>query len=261
MLDDTRLGAHRALRPVRMLVSLVQWMTREVLASLTETGTAVARALPLLVGVVTFFFFTGEVWQTVGQADPLAYTLSALLFVGTSAAFLAGRGQLDLEALGRFDDDDALAAALEHTPYSGMGASVTTPATCPLTHGQERLVRLVATTARLVLASVVALSVLAFFLVLGVLTVSPQVIEVWAGAPPSTAFSVTLLERTYAVTAPLLKVAGFLAVFSGFYFAVVSMTDPTLRQGMRDTATDAVREACAARLVLLAEGGGRESHR
>jgi hypothetical protein len=38
----------------------------------------------------------------------------------------------------------------------------------------------------------------------------------------------------------------------------VSVVDPTMRQELHDTVTDTVREACAARLVLLRSvGGGR----
>ena len=49
----------------------------------------------------------------------------------------------------------------------------------------------------------------------------------------------------------LLRAALFAFEASGFYFAVVSATDPTLREGLRDNAEDDVRQACAARLVAL----------
>ena len=54
------------------------------------------------------------------------------------------------------------------------------------------------------------------------------------------------------------RVAGFLAVFAGFYYAVVSATDPAMRQGVRDTVTESIREACATRAALLAITAGGE---
>lgn len=43
--------------------------------------------------------------------------------------------------------------------------------------------------------------------------------------------------------------SGFLATFSGFYFGVFSVTDPTFRQGLTDDSSDGLREALAARLL------------
>lgn len=251
LLDGTHLGTDGPLRAVRALVSIVRWMTTALLESLVSTGPAMARTLPLLVGVVTFFFFTGEVWQSVGLLDAPAYTAAVLLFVAVGAAFLSNRTRLDLGALSRFESERELVEALDGTPQAGRGVDVPLPAECPLSTGQERTLRLVATVSRLVVASVVALSVLAFYLALGVITITPGTVATWTGADPTTLASVAVGERTYAVTLPLLRVAGFLAVFSGFYYAVVSVTDPTMRQGMSDTATETVREACAARLALL----------
>ncbi|MBD2757974.1 hypothetical protein IEE94_00395 [Yimella sp. cx-573] len=48
-----------------------------------------------------------------------------------------------------------------------------------------------------------------------------------------------------------LKVAGFLAIFSGFTFALVSASDARLREAVNDSAGDLVREASAVRLALL----------
>ena len=39
------------------------------------------RTLPLLLGVVTFIFFTGELWQSVGRLNSFGYVAVVLLFV------------------------------------------------------------------------------------------------------------------------------------------------------------------------------------
>ena len=251
LLDDTRLGGGGALRTVRTLVSVVTFVTRELWSGLVSTGPAMARTLPLLLGVVTFFFFTSEVWQSVGMLSGGAYAAAVLLFVLVSAAFLYTRNRLGLEELSRFEGADDLDAALAATPLHDAGSAVRVPATCPLTPGQTRVLRLVATVSRLMVASVVGAGVLLFFTVLGAIAVPMDVVAAWTTTDPSVLAELPTDRRSFAVTGPLLRVAGFLAVFSGFYYAVVSVVDPTMRQEMSDTVTETVREACAARLVVL----------
>lgn len=254
LLDGTRLGERGPLRIVRTLLSVTEFVTRELWSGLVSTGPAMARTLPLLVGVVTFFFFTAEVWQSVGTLESGAYAFAVLLFVAVSAAFLYTRNRLDLDALGRFETGAELAEALHATPLRGRADDVRLPAACPLTRGQSRNLRLVATVSRLVVASVVGGCVFLFFGALGTIAITTETVASWTQTEPTVILDLATTERTYAVTLPLLRVAGFLAVFSGFYYAVVSVVDPTMRQEMRDTVTETVREACAARLVLLREG-------
>ncbi len=125
------------------------------------------------------------------------------------------------------------------------------PVTCPLGRHHERNLRLVATLSRLVAAGMVGLGVFVVFLILGTLTVNAELVKIWAGADPDVLFQWSTGRRTYSVTWENIRVSGFLAVFSAFYFAIVSATDATLRQGLADTAADTVREACALRLALL----------
>ncbi|WP_377639065.1 hypothetical protein [Oryzobacter terrae] len=252
LLDDTRLGGGTATRAVRTVLSVVAFVTRELWGGLVSTGPAMARTLPLLLGVVTFFFFTSEVWQSVGMLSGGAYAAAVLLFVVVSAAFLASRKRLDVAALSRFESAADLEAALAGTPLQQGEPGVEVPATCPLSRGQSRTLRLVATVSRLVVTAVVGTSVLLFFTVLGTVAVPTEVVAAWTTVDPSVLAEIPTDRRTFAVTAPLLRVAGFLAAFSALYYAVVSVVDPTMRQEERDTVSETVRGACAARLVVLA---------
>ena len=84
------------------------------------------------------------------------------------------------------------------------------------------------------------------------MTVNVEVVKPWTQAPTiQPLWEWTTTRRTYALTWEHLRVAGFLAVFAGFYFSIVSATDAALQDGVRDTVEDEVRQACAARLVVL----------
>ena len=102
------------------------------------------------------------------------------------------------------------------------------------------------------LPALVALAVLAFFLVFAVATTNVDAVKTWSQSEPDVIFQWATSRHAYAFTWEQVRVSGFLAAFSGFYYAVVSATDPSLREGVQDTAEDTVREACAARLEALA---------
>jgi len=233
------------------MVSVATYLSREVTRSFLATSAALARTLPLLLGVVFFFFFTAEMWQSIGRLDSLAYTGVIVGFVVMSLLFLSSRDHLDVAALSTFATRDEIDAALEHGPFRG-GACTPTPARCPLDPVQERSLRLVAAMSRLVVAGVIALAVLAFFLVFAIATTNVEAIKTWSQADPDVIARWSTSRHAYAFTWEQVRVSGFLAAFSGFYYAVVSATDPSLREGVQDTAEDTVREACAARLEALA---------
>jgi hypothetical protein len=159
-----------------------------------STGPAMARTLPLLVGVVTFFF-TAEVWQSVGTLGGGAYALAVALFVAVSAAFLYTRNRLDLDDLGRFETGADLADALDATPLRGRADDVVAPAECPLTRGQSRVLRLVATISRLVVATVVGGCVFLFFGALGTVAVTTETAASWTGSEPAVILDLVTGER------------------------------------------------------------------
>lgn len=241
------------------VVSLFLFLGREVVAAIMAAGGSLSRSLPILLGVVTFFFFTGEMWQAVATLTLWPFLGLMALFVGLSLSFLSTRSSSRVPELARFETSEELDDALVGTPLEGHGQLVAAPVRTPLGLQQRLSLRLIATLSRLVVATIVGGSVFGFFVLLGVLTVNAPLVEVWTGVPATPLVEVASAARTYDITWELLRVAGFLAVFSAFYFAVVSATDPAMRQGVRDTVEETIRQACACRLVVLAgdEGGRR----
>lgn len=235
------------------LVALVSWLTSELLGSLGSAGVALARTVPLLLGVVTFFTFTTEIWQTAGRVTTVPYTATILLFVVVSGLFLSSRWQLDIDWLATFATQEELDAALHCFPGSARPSSF--PATCELSRRQSVNLRFVAALSKLVVASLVASLVFVFFLTFEFLAIDAAAVKSWVTTEPKLIFTWQVATHTFAMTWEHVKVAGFLAVFTGFYFSIVSVTDAGLREGLRDTAEDAVRDACAARLAVTSGAG------
>ena len=238
------------------IVSLTVWLLRELAETLSTTGAALARTLPLLLGVVTFFFLTAEVWQSIGLLHWFPYGLLVLLFTVLGGAFIARGRNLDIVGLATFNSQADLNSALRSCAFpedesDGHRLShLDYPIACPLGRRQRANLVAVAVLSRLVVAAVVAVVVGLFFVIFGFLTVNADVVKAWTLNPPREIVSLRVPTRTLMLSWEHLNVAGFLATFSGFYFTIVSATDPTLRSGLRDTAEDGVREACAARLLM-----------
>lgn len=234
------------------LVSLSALLARQLLGSLSSSGTALAA---LLLGVVFFFFLNPDVWVTIGRLPPTPYTTVIALLLLLAGAFLGSRAQLDIDALSRFESTDDWAQALVDTPLDGAvarhGLVLEEPTTCPLGRRQEMAVRLVAVISRLVLAAVIASAVFAFFVVLGYLAVDAETVKGWTRVDPTAVLQVTTSVRAYVLSQEHLRVAGFLATFAAFNYSLASATDDRLRHDAAGAATEMVRQACAARMVLL----------
>lgn len=231
--------------------SLSRLLWRELRHAVEHTSTALATTLPVMLGFVFFFFVNPGVWLVIANLDPWSYVALILLIVGLSGLFLGSRSQFDLTPLATFDTTEDVTDALRGTPLSDRADGIATPATCDLGVRQETNLRFVAVLARLVTATVLSLVVLAAFVVLGLIIINASVIETWTKAPPQVLFGFELGPTRHIVAVQHLRVAGFLAAFSGFQYALVSASDGRLRENARDTAKPIVRSACALRLALL----------
>jgi hypothetical protein len=99
---------------------------------------------------------------------------------------------------------------------------------------------------------VVTVVLFGFFVVLGLLTVTPEVIRSWTGRAGAEVVTFDLLGRQVPLTEELLKVSAFLAAFSGLYFSVVLVTDATYRQEFFDEVLADIRRTFAVRVAYLA---------
>jgi hypothetical protein len=69
-------------------------------------------------------------------------------------------------------------------------------------------------------------------------------------------FAITLFGERLELTEELLRVAGGLAAFSGFYFAIAMLTDSTYRDEFLQEVTAELRSVFAVRADYLRLRGG-----
>jgi hypothetical protein len=229
--------------------TLLRRALRHAVYDLRNSVRLLGRALPGMLFVTLFLFFTGELWQAMNRLGWERVALVVALFGLVTVLAAAARLR---DEIGRVEQDlspPRLAAASKGTPLARVPfdelADGPLRAT-PLSGREERNLLLVLATRQLVQAGVVGLALFAFFIVLGLLVVEPDTAEQWIGGPP--AYSVLVPGMPVA----MLRNATLFAAFGSMYFAVTSMSDADHRQQFFAPIIDEIERTLAVRAVYLA---------
>jgi hypothetical protein len=237
-----RSGAWRQLlSDLSGLVAIVGFALRWFAGALVRSRSALVSVLPLLLVAVVLSFFSTETWQTIGSLHGLPIVLVVALFVSLASAFVASQAKPDLTTLADFADVEAVR-------LSGAAGDDLTRVP-PLRRAERANLLLVSVLAQVIAAAVIGLAVAAFFVLLGLFSISVPVTESWIGHPPAVWVRFTLIGHEYALTSQLLRVSTFLGTFAGFYFIVSSTTDQRMRQSASAQHQDHLRAVLAVRAV------------
>ncbi len=225
---------------------IVAWALRRAFSSLGLLLPLATRALPMLLLFVTFLFINADLWQVAARLQGGVLWTAILFFIAAALGFLVPRLAQEMDQVGAMDGD-TLCAATEGTPLEesarrmceddvdlSVGADVT---------GLQKVnlvtVLVVAQAVQVVLLS---LAVFVFFIVFGLVAIKETVIHDWVG-------EVTYPSGPEIVSLQLIRVATFLAGFSGFYFTVIAITDELYRKEFFSVILAELQRAVGARVV------------
>ncbi|WEH18181.1 hypothetical protein [Streptomyces sp. VNUA24] len=232
------------------LGTLLRRAVRHSVFDLRNSVHLLGRALPALLFVTLFLFFTGELWQAMNRLAWWRVVLVVVLFAAITVLAAAARLR---DEIGRVEQDlsrPTLAAACRDTPLAEVPVEQLAPdgqlPAMPLTARQERNLLLMLASRQLVQAAVVGLALFTFFLALGVLVVTPGTAEQWIGEKPQMS---ALLP---VIPVAMLRNATLLAAFGSMYFAVTSMTDADHRQRFFAPIIDEIEHVLTVHAVYLA---------
>jgi len=240
------------------ILPMARWAAGRVLRQLGALLDLMGRALPLLLVFAAVLFLTTEVWQTAGTIEGPFYWITLALFLGLGGVFVLLRLPRELTSLGEFGSWAEVQRLVAGTPVERLAVAVAEPAAGPppLSRRQWGNVGLVILFSQALQILLVSVAVGGFFVVFGLLVIPEETVRAWLGAEPHVLVSLELWGRTVELTEQLLRVAGFIAAFSGLYFAVYAITDATFRHEFFEDVVGEVREAFAVRAVYLATAGG-----
>ena len=210
------------------LLAIVRWVLVRLAGQLRSSLGLLAKAVPLLAIFALLSFTTEEMWDMFGKMHSFDYVVVIGLFVVLGSAFL-----------------------LVRVPRETRRLSPEAAESPPLSRAQSVNVGLVLFVSQATQVLFVSLTVGIFFVIFGVFAVDAALRLEWMGIPGSDVVTFSLGGEDFQVTEELLKVAGGLASFSGFYFAVAMVTDSTYRQEFLEELTDEMRASFIARAEYL----------
>ena len=236
------------------LVPMTRWAFGQTAHQLGAVTGLLGRALPLLLLFSVTLFINTEVWQVAATLDALLMGLTILLFVLVGTLFLFSRLPGEMRALARGSEGRRVADDYVGTPLAGLVGEGDPMPPRPLSRRQKGNVVLVLLFSQGVQVVLVTLLMGLFFLGFGMLAIRPEVVATWLGdlGPTATLWSFHIGDNLVVLSRPLVNVALFLAVLSGFYFTVYAVIDPTYREQFFDGIVDEVRQAVTVRTAYLA---------
>lgn len=237
------------------IVPILWWATGRLFRQLGGTLLLFARAIPLLLLFVTFLFINAEVWQVSANLLGPLFVATLGMFAAFGALFILVRLPTEVEGLGAFMTWEEVGELCAGTPMQELPAAdpAGVPPASPLSRAEWINTGLVILFGQALQVLLVSVLVGAFLVLLGLLTMPEAVIEAWTGMPVrSIGPTLSLFGRDVRLSEELLRVASFLAAFSGLYFAVTAVTDASYREQFFEEIVGDVRQAFAVRSAYLA---------
>ena len=236
------------------VVPMTRWAAAETVRELNAVVGLFVRALPLLLLFVTFLFLTAEVWQVSDGLTGPFYWLVLGLFVVIGVLFAVIRLPKIVGELSDFESWDVVVGRVDGTPVAAVANEVARPpGDAPsLSTRQWGNVGLVVLFSQGIQVILVTAMIGVFLVGFGMVVVTEPTIEEFVRGDPHVLATIDLWGRHMVLTEELLRVAGFLSVFSGFYFAISVLTDARYREEFLEELVGEMHRSLAVRAVYLA---------
>ncbi|MCV7381143.1 hypothetical protein BST11_10170 [Mycobacterium alsense] len=227
--------------------SVVGWAVRTMLSHLATVGALAVRALPVVL-LTALVFFNSYVWimATTISGDRLALAIAFLLSIAAAFVVSATRERVRpmlRGAAGQREDpvDPKDTERLAHTPFAAMPD---TPDCAPLKRSERLNVVFVLATSQLAQILVVAVVTAAIYLILGLIVLTPSLLNEWTHTYTSTA---TVLGFTLPVPDSLIHMTLFLGALTFMYISARAAGDAEYRATFLDPLIDDLRMTLVAR--------------
>ena len=200
--------------------------------------------------------FAAELWEAAHalRVGELAAVIGLLLAIAVELA-VATTFRTELARMEDQTDWDDLLREVDGTPVQELARHLTPPASRPrkLRWLERTNLSALVTINQLLQSTFVALLVMAFLVVFGVIVLPAEVQERWIGEPVSRLLRFDLLGEERRLSAQLVTVSAMLSGIVGLYFTGVAITEGGSSRGEDfRRAVAEVRQLVAARAVYLA---------
>ncbi len=240
------------------VVPMTRWALRSLERQLTELGTLVGKALPLMMVFSTFLFLNTEMWQVMDDMALRYYVVAIGLVIAVASASILLSLRREVDTVVYFERWSDVYDACRRSPVSGLCPRDPDAVAeiVPLRLRARVNVELLAFVSRGIVVVLVSLCVFAFYVLFGLLTVREETISGWVGDSTRVIRADAVWQTTWfgpriLLSKQLLLVSGFIACFAGLQFTVSLLSDPAARAEFRADMAAEIREALAVRAVYL----------
>jgi hypothetical protein len=221
--------------------SIMGWSARATLENLASVGHLFVQSLPVVL-LTVLVFFNAAVWTMVSLITRSRLWL-ALLFLFTIAAVFLLSSTLDrvrpmLLSTEKSPGDDA---RLTGTPFETLPDR---PHRVPLSRLERANVVFVLAVSQLLQVLTVSVVTAGIFFVLGLILLSPEVLNAWTRGGPSDG---QIFGMTFPVPQSLIQITLFLGALTFMYLAARAVTDSEYRGRFQDSVIDDLRLTLVAR--------------
>jgi hypothetical protein len=239
--------------------SLLGWAGRAAMRQLSAFGALTSRALPLLMLVVVFAYYSTETWQVTDalSADGLANV--ALLFTALGLFSLSRVARTELRELDARIPEEERRTLIADSPLRALAAGpmAAGPALSRLERLNTNLVLILAQGIQVIFFAAIVWIVL---VALGEISIPDSVIRTWTGHPPvDLSFTLESDPASIVLNIPVNRsiahASFFLAVIAAFNFVISTLTDQSYKSAFYDPLLEQIRIALAVRGVYLAHTG------
>jgi MFS family permease len=221
--------------------SVLAWAVRMTMEHLSTVGTLAVRALPIVL-LTALVFFNTYVWLMAATISGTRLGLAMAFLIAIAAAFVTSatleRVRPMLHSTTVLPKDTA---RLADTPFSTM-PDVRNSA--PLKKSERLNVVFVLATSQLAQIMVVAVVTTAIYLILGLIIMSPSLLNEWTHTYTSTA---TVLGWTVPVPDSLIHMCLFLGALTFMYISARAASDAEYRSTFLDPLIDDLHTTLIAR--------------
>lgn len=234
--------------------ALISWASRLAVRNAAAIGHMASIALPVILMLVVFAFFSAEVWQMASALTWGSIALLGLVVAGLAVVVVLRVSASEIDDGSQQPTPEQRAAMLADTP-----AEHHDPASAPrqrLRAPQRLNILLAMTFAQLVQALFFAALLCALLIVIGSIAVPVGIVELWVGTGNATQpLSVdrwVIGGATLPVTVNLLKAATVLSLIATLPFVFSAVSEPRYRERFFDPIMADMRRAILVRDVLIA---------
>ena len=237
------------------LLPMTGWAIGQLIHQIANVANVMIRSLPLLLIFTMFMFVNAEMWKVATDIPGDFYAAAIILLVITGSLFMVIRMPHEVRAAGSFESWSDVGDMLDDTPLETTGVDgLQDPPVIPTQRRRSRLnVGLLFFTAQSIQIAFVTLAIFMFYVMLGILIISPDTIAFWTGdSSPGAIADLTLWENDIVITGALLRCSAFIASIAGLQFTVSALTDTSYREEFVSESAGEMRKNFAVRAVYLA---------